>query len=315
MITVSFSSDATVRVCERRWFLASVVAHPTANKDLIRRDARLLRQLVHPQAWAGRIIHSTLEEVVIPTACESGRLPNSDHIIAHALDLMRRQEEFSHKKLYRNISKSKAGKDFCALYADEYDGGLTKVQREQVEFRVTTALGNVPRVETVWSELKTTQRSFIEHSFRIRLHGAVIEAKPDLIMISSGRTKIVDWKCWASLTADPSDQLRFYAYVLMKYWSNQKWQPKDFDLFGVNLLNGSMAPVTCAEEHWDEADDRILEFIERADNILQGRSWQDIALRNLGVPRSPSTCESCKFRRICRDALPQTREEELCLAL
>lgn len=315
MITVSFSSDATVRVCERRWFLANVVAHPTANKDLIRRDARLLRQLVHPEAWAGRIIHSTLEEVVIPAACESGRLPSPDQLIAQALNLMRRQEEFSRKKLYRSISKSKAGRDFCALYADEYDGGLTTVQREQVEVRVTTALGNAPRVETLWSEVNTAQRLFIEHSFRIRLHDALVEVKPDLVIVSSGRTKIVDWKCWASMTSDPSDQLRFYAYVLMKYWSNQKLQPKDFDLLAVNLLKGSLVPVTCTEEHWDETDDRILEFIERADNILQGRSWQDIALRNLGVPRSPSTCESCKFRRICRDALPRTREEELCLAL
>ena len=315
MITVSFSSDATVRVCERRWFLASVVAHPTANKDPLRRNARLLRQLVYPEAWAGRIVHSTLEEVVIPAACESGRLPNSDLILAHALALMRRQEEFSRKKLYRNISKSKAGKDFCALYADEYDEGLTKVQRDQVEFRITTALGNVPRVEKLWYELGRAQQPFIEHSFRIRLYDAIIEAKPDLVMVSSGRIKIVDWKCWTSLTADPCDQLRFYAYVLMKYWSNQKLQPMDLDLVAVNLLNGSLAPVTCTEEHCDEADDRILEFVERADNILQGRSWQNISLRTLGIPRSPYTCENCKFRRICRDALPQPREEELCLAL
>jgi hypothetical protein len=314
MITASFSSDATVRVCERRWFLASVVAHPTANKDPIRRDARLLRQLMHPEAWAGRIIHSVLEELVIPAASESGRLPSSDQLIDQALNLMRRQEEFSRQKLYRSIPKSKAGGDFCALYADEYDGGLTTVQREQVEFRVTTASGNAPRVETLWCELNTAQRLFIEHSFRIRLHGALVEAKPDLVIVSSGRIKIVDWKCWTSLTADPCDQLRFYAYVLLKYWSNHKLLPKDFDLFAVNLLNGSVAPVTCTEEHWDEADDRILEFIERANNILRGRSWQDIGLRNLGIPRSPSTCESCKFRRICRDALPQTREEELCLA-
>ena len=120
MITVSFSSDATVRTCERRWFLGSIVAHPTANKDLIRREARLLRQLVYPEAWAGKIIHSTLEDIVVPAVREDGRLPNSDKILAHALDLMQRQAEFSRKRLYRTISKSKAGKDFCALYADEY---------------------------------------------------------------------------------------------------------------------------------------------------------------------------------------------------
>jgi hypothetical protein len=280
----------------------------------MRRDARLLRQLVHPEAWAGRIIHSILEEIVIPAASESRRLPNPGQLIAQALDLMRRQEEFSRKKLYRFISKSKAGRDFCALYADEYDGGITKEQRDQVEFRVTTALGNTPNVETLWPELKIAQRLYIEDSFRIRLHNALVEVKPDLVIVLSERIKIVDWKCWASMTSDPSDQLRFYAYVLMKYWSNQKLQPEDFELLAVNLLNGSLSRVSCSEEHWDEADDRILEFIERADNVLQGRSWQDVALRSLGIPRSPSTCESCKFRRICRDALPQTREEELCLA-
>jgi hypothetical protein len=303
------------RVCERRWFLASIVAHPTANKEAIRRDARLLRQLVHHEAWAGRIIHSILEEVLIPASRENGRLPDPDQLIFQALDLMRRQEEFSRKKLYRSISKSKAGRDFCALYADEYNGGLTKDQRDQVECRITTALNNAPSIETLWCELKTAERLFIEYSFRIRLDDALVEVKPDLVIVSSGRTKIVDWKCWASMTADPSDQLRFYAYVLMKYFPNQELQPKDFDLLAVNLLNGSLTSATCTEEHWDEADDRILEFIERADNILQGRSWQNIALGSLGIPRSPSTCDSCKYRRICRDASPQKREEELCLAL
>ena len=314
MITVSFSSDATVRTCERRWFLASIVAHPTANKDLIRRDARLLRQLVHPEAWAGRIIHSTLEDFVIP-AVREGDLPKSEKMLTHALDLLQRQAEFSRKRLYRHISKSKAGKDFCALYADEYDGGLTKTQREQVEFRVTTALGNAPRVETLWSEIKMNQRLFVEYSFRIRLYDALIEAKPDLVIVSPRRIKIVDWKCWASLTADPSDQLRFYAYVLEKYWSNQKLRPENFDLIAVNLLNGSVNPVPCTEDHWDEADDRVLEFIERTQTIVQGRSWDEIPLRSLGAPRSPTTCERCKFRAICRDAAPQTKEEELCLAL
>lgn len=315
MITVTFSGDATLRTCERRWFFASIVAHPTANKEWIRREAHLLRQLVHPEAWAGRIIHSTLEDIVIPAVRRGGLLPSSAEIVTHARDLMQRQTKFSEKRLYRRISKSKAGRDFCALYAHEYGAGLTKAQRDEVEFRVTTALGNVSRVETLWPEVKTAQRLFIESSFRVRLDSAILEVKPDLIMVSAGRIKIVDWKCWASLTADPSDQLRFYAHVLMKYWSSQRLRANDFDLIGVNLLNGSVTPVTCTEEHLDEADDRVSECIERTQSILQGRSWQDIGLRSLGAPRSPSTCEFCKFRGICRDAIPQTKEEELCLAL
>ncbi len=39
MTTVTFSADVGLRVCERRWFLRSAVAHPTAKKERMRREA------------------------------------------------------------------------------------------------------------------------------------------------------------------------------------------------------------------------------------------------------------------------------------
>jgi hypothetical protein len=314
MITVTFSGDAALRICQRRWFFTSLVAHPTAKKDWIRREAHILRQLVHPPAWAGKLIHTTLEKLVLPAVCE-GSLPDINDIVGYARSLMERQAEFSRKKMYRSISKAQAGGDFCALFADEYDDGLTLSQRDDTEWRVVTALTNIPALQSLWATLKLAQPHFIEHAFRVHLPNGMLEAKPDLGLVRGRRVTIVDWKSWASWTADPGDQLHFYAHALGKYWSSRGLRAQDFELIGVNLLQGAVASITCTEEDLDAADDRVLEFEEQAKTLVRGRSWSEIPLRSLGTPRHPETCTSCKFRKICRDAVSSTQEGTLWAAL
>ncbi len=293
MIVASFSSDATLRICERRWFLGSVVAHPTAKKEPVRREAHLLRQLMHPQAWAGRIVHTTLENLVLP-AIQRGELPEAHELIAYGRNLIAIQAEFSKRKLHRVNSKASAGREFCALFADEYNGGLTIAEREEVDNRVVLALGNLAR---------------LERSFRVPFGGAVLEAKPDLVILSGSLVTVVDWKCWTSLTADPSDQLRFYAHILSLFWDSRALRAHDFNLLGVNLLTASIIPVTIVDADLDHADDRATEFLEHAKGILDRRDWDEIDLRTLSGPRNPDTCERCKFRGMCRDGSHTFKEQ------
>src|SRR5262245_10272448 len=105
---VTFSSDAVLRVCERRGFFSSVVARPTAKKERIRREAHILRQLTTPAAWAGNIIHATLEDVILPTI-RARQAPDVERALTYAYTLLERQATFSQQRQYRSISKSKAG--------------------------------------------------------------------------------------------------------------------------------------------------------------------------------------------------------------
>jgi len=308
MIVASFSSDATLRICERRWFLGSVVAHPTAKKDPLRREAHLLRQLMHPQAWAGQIVHTTVEKLVLP-AVQRGELPEAQELIAYGRNLIAIQAEFSKRKLHRVNSKANAGKEFCALFADEYNGGLTIAEREEVDDRVVLALGNLARLETLWSQVRASSNISIERPFRVPLDGAILEAKPDLVILSGSLVTVVDWKCWTSLTADPSDQLRFYAHILTRFWDSRTLRADDFNLLGVNLLTASIIPVTILDADLDHADDRATEFLEHANGILDGRDWYEIDLRALSGPRNPNTCERCKFRGMCRDGSHTLKEQ------
>jgi hypothetical protein len=310
MTTVTFSADATLRVCERRWFFNSLVAHPTAKKEWIRREAHVLRQLTHPPAWAGKIIHTTIEDVVLP-AVRAGHLPDVDAALAYARTLLKQQAEFSQKRRYRQTSKTKAGRDFCALFVDEYEDGLTQSQLEDTEWRVATALTNIPNMRDLWTSVQGAGQCFVEHSFRVRLEAALLEAKPDLVLLSGRRVIIVDWKSWTSFTADPGDQLRFYAHVLRQYWSRRGLKAQDFALLSVNLLRGTKTFVPCTEQDLNSAEDRIVEFLERSGSLLRDRSWSDIPVYTLGTPRSPETCDHCKFRSICRDAVPPAQEGEL----
>lgn len=307
MTTVNFSSDMVLRVCERRWFLSSVVAHPTAKKERIRRDAHILRLLTTPPAWAGNIIHATLEDKILP-AVRAGQNPDVTDALTYAHTLLERQAQFSQQRRYKAISKTKAGRDFCALFADEYGQGLTQDERTDTERRVTTALLNIPKMHSLWPVIHSASEYWIENSFRVRLDGAVLEAKPDLVLRSGRAVTIVDWKSWTSLTADPGEQLHFYAHTLQHYWSRQSLRVGDFTLLGVNLLEGRIIPVHCTEPGLDAVDDRIFEFRERTDALLCGRSWSDVPLRALGAPRGADTCTYCKFVSICRDAVPVAQE-------
>ena len=306
MSSISFSADATLRICERRWLLGAVIAHPTA-KDTFRREAHLLRQLTHSVAWAGKIVHSILERSVIP-AVRGGEVPSTSYLIDRACELLRKQADFSRQKLYRTVSKATAPDDFCALFADEYGKGLAETDRKDAEDRVILALSNAVGLDQLWSDVHHATRIFPESPFRVTLEGAVLEAKPDLVLLSGHRITVIDWKCWTSLTADPSDQLRFYAYVLGRYWQNRNIRPEDFRLLAVNLFTPSVVEVACEPGHLDDADDRITEFLERSRDVLDGRGWEDIPLRSLKGPRNPETCQRCKFRGICRDAAPATKE-------
>ena len=109
------------------------MAHPTANKDLIRRDARLLRQLVHPEAWAGRIIHSTLEDFVIP-AVREGDLPKSEKMLTHALDLLQRQAEFSERDFIDTYLSRKQGKIFALSMLMSMTEALRKLSVSRSSF-------------------------------------------------------------------------------------------------------------------------------------------------------------------------------------
>lgn len=307
MMRVTFSADAVLRVCERRWFFSSLVAHPTAKKEWVRREAHILRQLTTPSAWAGKIIHTTLEDVVLPTI-RAGQTPDVHSALRYASTLLERQAEFSQQRQYRSVSKSKSGRDFCALFADESGEGLAQSDRTNTESRVTTALMNIPKLERLWSIIRSASECLVEHPFRVHLDGALLEAKPDLVLRSGRKIIVVDWKLWTSLTADPGEQLHFYAYTLQQYWSRQSLRAQDFTLLGVNLLEGCMIPVCCTEQGLDMVDDRILEFMERTEALLRGRPWSEVSLRALGAPRSPDTCTYCKFVSICRDSVTVSQE-------
>ncbi|GEM_PF-4079986 len=306
MTVVSFSADATLRICERRWLLSAVIAHPTA-KDALRREAHCLRQLAHPAAWAGKVVHSILERSIIPMI-RSGKPLDGLHLIDDARELLRKQEDFSRRRLYRTTAKATAPDDFCALFADEYGIGLTEADRKEAEDRVTLALSNAVRLDELWSDVRNAAIIYPEYPFRVNLASAVLEAKPDLVLISGSTATVIDWKCRTSLRADPSDQLRFYAYVLDRYWQNRKRRPEDFRLQAVDLFTPSFVEVSCEPKHFDEADDRVTEFLEHSLDLLDGRRWEDIPLRSLRGPRNPGTCESCKFRGICRDTAPAIKE-------
>lgn len=89
-------------------------------KDPERREAYILKQLQHVNAWQGSLVHRVLATKFL-AALRSGWPMDFDDLAAAAYELALRQFGFSANRRYREPGQSKraAGGDYCALFEHE----------------------------------------------------------------------------------------------------------------------------------------------------------------------------------------------------
>lgn len=296
----SHSLDVMVRTCPRRVFYRSRFASATAAKDSPRYKTFLLAQALDPPAWRGHLVHSAINEWVIP-ALKKRMWPDFEWVEEQATALLHRQAQFSREGKYLTSSKSSAKLDYCVLRADLLGDGLSDVQLEETREGVIAAL-NV--LEDYHIELLGRARHarwvFGEKEIRFNLDEEIlVEAIPDLIFYDSKkRAVIVDWKLWENTAGTAREQLCAYAFAAYRCRWWPEIRPENIELIEANLISGEQIHYDVNEDDFDDVDDRIFTGVDQLTPIVE-RPAGNCSPGDFAPADGPGACQHCSVVEVC----------------
>lgn len=106
----SYSTHNCFNRCKRQYYYSHIAAHHNAKKDPLRKEAYYLRQLTPSFFWPGKLVEAAIEDILINAN------PNTTNIVEELYDYSARlidaQIKFSISNLFRNGSKSQAGRKY-----------------------------------------------------------------------------------------------------------------------------------------------------------------------------------------------------------
>lgn len=297
----SYSTHRQMRQCPRQLVLAHVIAHHSP-KHAERREAFILKQLQHPSAWHGSLVHHTLSRTFIETLrtrrpFDWRRLERDAHALAE------RQFLYSGAKRYRepNVTKIRAGPDFCALTDHDRGQPVSPLLLDTARTTISRCLANLKSQEEFLAYLRSGSSFDAERTLHFRIDGIglALTATPDVqFRRRNGQLTIVDWKIGDSDTAEYSRQLLVYAVAA----THQGWptlDPEQIDLVEANLLKNAVRNHSVTRERLEETEDFIFRSAAELEALLLDVSYVTVKIEDYDVARSPQTCAFCNFHTVC----------------
>jgi hypothetical protein len=307
----SHSLDVMVRTCRRQVFYRSRFASPTARKGSPRHKAFLLSQALDLPAWRGRVVHSVINEMLIP-ALRKRMWPDFEWLQEQAANLVTQQAEFSRTAKYLDCSKSSDRLHYCVLRADLLGDGLPADQLEESKKSVMAAFEVLEEHHLdLLGRVRSARQAFSEKEIRFNLDDRVlVEAIPDLLFFEAGKSVIVDWKLWDHTGGTARDQLYAYAFAICNcgWWPQAR--PENVELIEANLVTGDRVTYSVSQDDLDDVDDRIFTGMDHLGPIYERPVGGTIP--GLFEPAGgPGACQHCSVLEVCNGSfLPKARVYE-----
>jgi hypothetical protein len=282
----SISAHNAFRRCQRQYYFAHVLAHPNAQKNPIRKEAYILKQLQTPQKWQGSLVEKGIEYYVLPVIKNKQSI-ELHRILNQILDLGRRQFAFSKAKSYRDpkIKKSSSNGEFCALSEHEYEENRDSIQIEEIFSNATQCIKNLMIKEELLNMLYKSTNFEIQKPLQFKQDEIIVEAYIDLFLYKNDKPIIIDWKVTESEATDNSRQMLVYSLAVQKKF---KVIP---EIYEVNLLKGEVTDYNFTLADMEDAEDFIF------------KSSQDIRIlsdiEDFDFANKPATCIYCNFKKLC----------------
>jgi CRISPR/Cas system-associated exonuclease Cas4 (RecB family) len=303
----SFSSERTFRRCQRAFFFKDIAAH-YSGQDPLRREAFILKQLKSLDLWRGTIVHTAIQNHVVP--CLQNRRPiDWGQIIEQAKALARKQYSFSKHRRFREegLSKSSVGDIYCALSFHDQPDGTTDDQVRAAIAGVETAVRNLSQMDDLLKEIQGRQKYFCELSVPVKYHDVNIRGQIDLMYFRGyNQPTVIDWKCYDSTSgSDANLQTALYAWLLCKH---PKWtvtDPSSIELIEVRLgRDPGVVKHTFDTARFEELEDRIFQSVEEIRALCNDGSYAEENLADYAFAANPNSCAYCPFRKLCQEARP-----------
>ena len=290
------------------WFREIAAWHN--GKDPLRRDSFVLKQLKTLDQWHGLLVHRGIEKLVVPLLSQHAR-PSWDDVIEETVRMAARQREFSRARRYRDadVSKTKAGDEYCALLCHEDGRDLSPEEWDTAVGVVERSFRNLADLDPLWESIEGRGKYWSELPIHLYYDGAHITVQMDLLCFRGfGKPIIVDWKVSEAMGgSDARTQMGVYAWAMTR---SSKWKVEkmeDVQLLEVQLLTPAVFKHGCDEEVAVELEDRIFRSIDEIRSLCGDGNYKTLDRADFALARNPNTCSYCPFRKLCAGSLAKPR--------
>jgi hypothetical protein len=305
----SITKAKTFAQCPRKWYYSEIMAN-SRTKDLLRKEAYLLKQLKSIWSWRGRVVDIVIEKQIIPRI-KWNSFPSQAEVIDSAIQLMDEQLEFGKAKRYRepDMTKTKVGQTYCAFYDLEYNDNLDEQEVQKAKEDVQISLRNLLS-SGFFSEIASKGlRIIAQRSLLFQFAGANISGTPDLVVFFKEEPPlIVDWKVQAFGNTEHWLQLGIYALALSRVKPHNDFpqasgeklrDPTSFRLVEYQLLKNKLREYSIATEDILDIEDYMFFSIADISRSTRGRGYEHMNINEFQTARFPDTCARCEFRKLC----------------
>jgi hypothetical protein len=285
------------------------------SKDLLRREAYLLKQLQSLYAWRGSLVDSVIQKLIVPKI-KFRNLPLEDEILGFSSKLMDKQIAFGKARKYRCPSATKSNENdaYCAFYDMEYGGGLNEEKLEEAKRDVMTSLKNLVHSDFLRKIMTNSFHIIAQRSLVFELGNIPVSCTPDMIVFfKDAPPLIVDWKVHSFGNADSWLQLGVYAVALSRTKphrdfpvgiQNQLKNPTDIRLVEYQLLKNMRREYSITPEDIADIYDNIFRSWAEMNRLVNGKKYDELDITRFQTARSPRICERCQFKKLCWTNVP-----------
>jgi hypothetical protein len=303
--------------CQRKWYYSEILANHKS-RDPLRREAYLLKQLQSMYAWRGSLVDSIIHKLIVPKI-RSKSLPSEDEVIDFSMKLMDKQLEFGKASKHRcpNITKSKRNNEYCAFYEVEYNGGISEEALQEARQDVLTALRNLIHSDFLRKIITNSTYVTAQRSLVFQFENTTISCTPDLLtFFSNAPPLIVDWKVHSFSNAESWLQLGVYAVALSRIEPHQDFpddiknqlnDPTNIRLVEYQLLKNKQREYSLSLEDIADIYDYIFTSCTEINKLVNGKKHDSLDINQFQTARSPKTCETCQFKKLCWAKTPVQR--------
>lgn len=305
----SVSKSKIFAQCQRKWFYLEIVASHHA-KSGIRKDAYHLKQLQSIYAWRGALVDTVIEKLIVPRLLYNKSLPSEQEAYDYAMQIADSQLEFAKSIGHKDpeITKTKAGLKYCALYDYEYNGGLVDSQVQSAKEEIKTALSNLLNSPLLKEIIDESAYMIAQRPLRFNFGGANVVCVPDLIVFYQDKPPmIIDWKVHVFGTTDYWLQLGIYALALSRTSPHKDYvrfqdkiaDPKTFRLVEFQLLKNNLKSYKTSEQDVLELEDYIFDSNHLMLTVTNGSKYPELSDDDFQTAFYPEVCARCQFKKIC----------------
>lgn len=306
----SYSDSNNFFKCRRLYYLSSVLANSIA-KDPLRKRAYFVKNTMNFDMWAGHIVDKFISKILIP-AINDGLEINFEEYAALAVEIGKRQFEFSKLRLYESSSKTEGDIDYCVLDIHELNKSYREEEIENVYEKAKQAILNFPKIKMFNTEVYLYQHLCNNKGWLIpdisntgfTIDNINVFPQIDLRVSSSS---FIDWKVSQSQISDYTRQLSIIGLVA---YENRKKQNKtgknlrklhydDIVLLEVNLIKGTLKQHTFNENIANNVYDHI--FLNSRDiSLIRQKDDKPSFETMLKYEQTEGNgCAFCKFYSLC----------------